>query len=91
MSDSRLPTKPGDSLLRAAMRDASWYAHPGRARRYHVIPATEETGSLEAFKAETPSGCGITLTVTDYDTIAVGDVAAHMRCQRRGCREAWPS
>lgn len=78
-------------MIRAALRDASWYNRPGRASRYHVIPATEETGSLGAFDAATRSSCGLPVTVADYATVALEDVAKHMRCQRRGCRERWPS
>lgn len=77
---------------RAAMRDASFYAHlrvpvvGGYVPRYHIVAANGQGPVCD------PNG--MLLVVDDAN---VGDctrdaktVPNHMRCQRPGCARRWP-
>lgn len=73
---------------RAAMRDASLLASPGRARRYHVVA---DDGGSEC--------CGMPLDLYTGgtggrslrdETVDPASVESWMRCQRPGCRQRWP-
>lgn len=64
--------------MTAGMRDASWYAHPGAAARYHVWRDHHPACTPRAFLAE-------------YTRIPAPDVPDALRCRRNGCRGRWPS
>ena len=79
--------KPGCPYAgRAALRDASWFASPGRAGRYHVV--ADDGGS---------ACCGMPLVLDDSRFGTVRDqtadpatVESWLRCQRPGCKQRWP-
>jgi hypothetical protein len=62
----------------AAWRDASWFRLPGVAKRYHVL---DDNG--EAL-------CGLQGFLLSKDRLLAWRVNPVLRCQRNGCRQAWP-
>lgn len=64
----------------AAWRDASWCRSPGRARVYHVN-AGEWMGACKRRW----------LILNEDSCLPAGDVPAHLRCRRPGCRVRWPA
>lgn len=77
------------------MRDAGWYATPGRAGRYHVVVGWsafgDETQALLAACSPVPPGAtSPRMVLDDLSEQAAADVPDHMRCRRPGCRQRWP-
>ena len=65
--------------IKAGLRDASWYATPGRARVYHVVNGDKPACNSNA------------VLIDEYSVCDAGTVPKHLRCHRPGCRQAWPS
>lgn len=73
----------------AAMRDASWYARPGRAAVFHVAMRVGDDTWMPACnqRATEPGMRGVILdegTLTD-----AGGISESSRCRRGGCRKRW--
>jgi len=74
------PTVPTVPVLRAARRDASFYAFHGTAWQYHImvgnhyVPACNPQGAL----------------LTEETAQDAEDVAEGARCRRPGCAVRWP-
>lgn len=68
-------------MVKAALRDASWFSRPNvtSIKRYHVIHSTEGTPL-----------CGLQAVLCTEDSVDGKDVPQALRCQRPGCRQAWP-
>jgi hypothetical protein len=62
----------------AARRDASWFRHPSRAGRYHIV-------SRDGVR----SACGIPV-LDEMSQRDARDIPEVLRCKRSGCRSAWP-
>jgi hypothetical protein len=62
--------------IMAAMRDASWFRRPGRARRYHVL----KRGC---------SACGVYALFVEETKLPANEVPPALRCRRPGCRQAF--
>jgi hypothetical protein len=63
-------------VVTAAMRDASWFRKPGKARRYHVIKQGR-------------AACGLIALFVKESAQPVHAVPEALRCKRNGCREAF--
>jgi len=61
----------------AAPRDASWFDHPGRGGRYHII---HDDGGGQ---------CGVPMLILELARPA-DRVDVVLRCHRNGCRKMWP-
>lgn len=78
--ETQAPLNPAvPVLMRAAKRDASWYAYPGTAWQYHIVvgdllPACNPQGAL----------------LTEETARPAEEVAEDVRCRRPGCRVRWP-
>ena len=63
----------------AARRDASWFVCPGVSRRYHVSEGREM------------AKCNPRMMPLDRYSMTCADrVPKALRCQRNGCKQAWP-
>jgi hypothetical protein len=67
----------------AGWRDASFYAKPGAATRYHVLLRGVGQTDLVA-------GCGTRGPFFDSGAIQARDVPEVLRCEREGCGQRWP-
>lgn len=67
---------PTTELL-AAPRDASLFAHPGVARKRHIIAADRGSAC---------QGHALVLSLAE----PAAQVEAVLRCRRNGCKERWP-
>ncbi len=78
--------------ISAAKRDASWHDHPGKAWKYHVIVTRTASGGpgSAACSPERP-GRWTRMTLVDFTERLATEVPVGMRCQRPGCRQAWPA
>lgn len=63
--------------MMAARRDASWYASPGAAWRYHV-------------SVDLVAACNSRVALTENTLLACEYVPERMRCQRSACKKHWP-
>jgi hypothetical protein len=66
--------------LQAALRDASWYRYPGRARSYHVW-----TGD------GAPACRPVRVLLAKDSRIPAAETPGNMRCKRYGCAQLWPA
>lgn len=66
---------------KAAMRDASWHDRPDcyRPKRFHVLSPDGEQAL-----------CGRRMVVNNDSELDLAFVHPTLRCQRSGCRQAWP-
>lgn len=76
---------PATEPVRAAMRDASWHNRPGVAARYHVAIRVFKGGALSP--ACNPDG----MILNEMIERDAAQVPEHMRGQRPGCKQRWPS
>lgn len=65
----------------ASPRDASWYAQPN-VRSVKMIHVVADDGLS--------SRCGNPMLDVDGHLFPAAEVPERRRCQRSGCRQAWP-
>lgn len=62
--------------MKAGMRDASWYASPGTAARYHI--------DIDGVAA-----CQWNMLLVRESLQEASEVPEHLRCQHPACKKYW--